>query len=238
MVTTKDTRRRRDSHLKTDTAKKAAETFVEELAGDTSKGAIGRAAQKAYPNQSKTSAHVTGSKLLKDPKIQEMLAERRRRALEHASITRQEVIGLLAQQAAASLGDVLNDAGEALDMRLARERGVDHLLREITVTERSHTRRVQAGKDSRGRLKYRTETHRRTTTKYKIHDPQKAMDLLSEIAGWKREPQKNPIDVARQTYAVMRQNARYADMPDEELAKYPAERFKVTVDEILEGQSR
>ena len=222
-------RRRRDSHVKSKPAQAAAAVFVDALTTDTAKGAITRAAQRAYPNQSKTSAGVTGHRLLKDPKIQEMLAERRKRALASANISRQEIIGLLAQQSTASLADLLNVSGTALDIPRARALGIDHLLKEITVTERHHTRRSPIGKG-----KYRTETHRRVTTKYKIHDPQKAMDLLSEIAGWKREPAKNPADTARETYRIMRQDEKYKDVPDAELAKFPAERFKVTVAEILQ----
>lgn len=227
-MTTKD--RKRDSHVKTPRSREAAEAFADALATDTAKGAVTRAAQKAYPNQSKASAQVTGSKLLRNPIVQSMIADRRRRATLTANVTRQEVVGLLTQQAFASLADVLNVAGTDLDMKRAVELGLDHLIREITVTERHHTRRSPIGKG-----KYRTETHRRVTTKYKIHDPQKAIDLLAEIAGWKKERAKNPLDAARETFQIMRQNDHYKDIPDEELARFPAERFNVSVTEILEG---
>lgn len=224
-------RRKRDSHIKTEPAQEAANNFADALSTDAGKGAVTRAAQKAYPKQSKRAAAVTGSRLLKNPNVQAMIAERRRRAMADSDISRQEVIGLLAQQARASLADVTNDDGTALDMKQARERGLDHLLREITVTERSHTRRVRLAKG-----KYRTEVHRRVTTKYKIHDPQKAIDLLSEIAGWKREPAKNPIDLARANFQVMRGKDIYRDIPDAKLAEYPAAQYNVSVAEILEGQ--
>lgn len=227
--------RNRDNNLRGKPAQHAAETFADAIATDGKRGAVTRAAKKAYPNQSRQAAAVTGSRLLKHPNVQEMIARRRENAIKAANISRNEVMGLLAQQARASLADVLNEDGTALDLQRARENGLDHLIREITVTERHHTKRVQAGKDSKGRQKYRTETHRRTTTKYKIHDPQKAKDLLAEIAGWKKQPAKNPLDSARETYRIMRQDDRYKDVPDEELASFPAQRFEVSVAEILEG---
>ena len=200
-------------------AKAAEETFVEALATiPNAKGAVTRAALKAYPNQNRRSAGVTGSRLLSKPSVQERIEARRARARESADITRQEVVGLLAQMTRASLSDVLDENGD-LDWAKAQARGVDHLIKEVTVTERHSTRRQRIGSSN----KYRTVTNKRVTTKYKIHDPQKAMDLLAEIVGWKRQAMKNPVDSARESFAIMRARPDYQDIPDPELARLAQE---------------
>ena len=62
-----------------------------------------------------------------------------------------------------------------------------------------------------------------------------AMDLLTELTGWKKQPQKNPVDAARETFNLMRQQEQFAQLEPEHLAaliidqKYPT----VTIDEIL-----
>lgn len=214
-------RRVRDSHLKTKASQRAAEVFVDALTSQPqTKGAIARAARIAYPAQSARSSRVTGSRLLADPTVQAMVARRLESAREAARMTREEAVGLLAQQASASLGDVLNARGE-FDLQDARSRGVDHLLKEISVTERHHTKRQRVGKGKGA--KYVTHTHTRTTTKYKIHDPQKAMDLQADLMGWKKQAMKNPIDSARESFAIMRARPEYKDLSDQTVAQLAQE---------------
>lgn len=217
-MTTKDKRRRRDSHVKTKAAKQAAETFIDHMATHSGKGVITDAAQAAYPNQSRNAAKVTGSRLLSDPNVCQQIENRRKALSEAAGLTRTMTLNLLSQQATVSLSDFHNENGE-FDWEVAKARGIDHLVQEEDITERS-------SKDG----------SRRVTRKYKIPDRTRTLDLYAEIQGWKKERAKNPLDAARETFLIMRQDPIYRDVPDEELAKYPAKRNKVSVAEILEGQ--
>lgn len=204
-MTTKDKRRRRDSHVKTKPAKQAAEVFIDHMVTHSGKGVISDAAQAAYPNQSRSSANVTGSRLLNDPKICQEIENRRKALSEAAGLTRTMTLNLLSQQATVSLSDFHNENGE-FDWEVAKARGIDHLVQEEDITERSSKDRT--------------------------------LDLYAEIQGWKRERQKNPIESARENFLIMRAKTEYADLSDEELAKYPAQNRKVTVADILEGINR
>lgn len=181
---------------------------------DRGKGRTRRAAQKAYPNQSKNSAYVTGSRLLRDTKVQAAIRSRLDRAEKQSNISRKAVEGLLAEQVFSSYTDVLKDGD--LDWAEAIKRGKDHLIRRITVTERH-------SKDG---------GFRRSTT-YELVDNQKAATLLADMKGWKREAGKNPLTAAQESFAVMRAKTEYADIPDGELAKLQAEIFGVSIAEIL-----
>lgn len=208
-------RRRRDSHVKTAAAKQAAEVFIEEFATRPSKGGITRAAQKAYPNQKRNTAAITGSMLLKDPYVQEQVRLRQQTCAQIAGITRDMLMGNLVSIIFGSLDDIVGVDGE-IDWETARRRGIAHLIQEIDRTERH-------SKDGSSRV----------TTKYKLPSKIQAMDLLTEMTGWKKQPAKNPLDAARETYLIMRQNEQYQDISNEELAKFPAQRFNVSVAEIL-----
>lgn len=218
MKTTK--RRTRDSHVKTKSSKIAAEVFVEHMATHSGKGVVSDAAQAAYPNQSRNAAKVTGSRLLTDPNVCQQIENRRKALAQAAGLTRRMTLNLLSQIATASLSDFQNEDGE-FDWEIARKRGIDHLVHEEDITERN-------SKDG----------SRRVTRKYKIPDKIRALDLYTEIQGWKREPGKNPVDSAITNFLIMRQKPEYADMSDEELAFYPAQNHEVTVAEILQGINR
>lgn len=211
-------RRKRDNNAKYKPSKIAAEVFVENLATNTGKGAITRAAQAAYPNQNANSAHATGSKLLQNPTIVANVTRRRLEAAKSAGVTRDMLVGLLMQIATASLADFKNAEGN-LDWELAKERGIDHLIHAEDITER-----------------HSAIGSYRVTRKFKLPDKVRAMDLIAEITGMKKQPGKNPLDSARDNFLIMRAKAEYADLSDEELAKYPAQNHKVTVAEILEGK--
>lgn len=217
-MTTKDKRRRRDSHVKTNPARQAADKFIEVITTDHGKGKATRAAKVAYPNQSDHSAAATASKLLKDPYVQEQVKIRQMACRQLAGITREDIIGNLVSIIYGAHDDILGKNGE-IDWKKARDRGIAHLIQDVERTERH-------SKDGSSRV----------TTKYRLPSKVQAMDLLSEMTGWKKERAKNPLDAARETYLIMRQNENYKDMPDEELAKFPAQRFNVSVAEILEGQ--
>lgn len=149
--------------------------------------------------------------------VSEDIRKRCERAQQH-TITRQQIIGRLVEIANASLGDFMDSNGE-LDIVKARNSKKDHLIKEINVVKRT-------SKDGSSRI----------TKSFKIESPTAALDLLAEITGIKKERAKNPVDAARETFLIMRQDERYKDIPNEELAKFPAQRFSVSVAEILEGQ--
>ena len=184
---------------KTAAGREAREVFVEALTTDRGKGRIVRAARKAYPNQNHNAAQVTGSRLLRDAKVQSMIRERLDRAAQSAGIRREEVTGILRQIGGSSLTDVLNDEGE-LDWNLAKERGTDHLIKEVVVT-------VRHAKDGSSRV----------TRTYKMHDPLRAFDLLSDLQGWKKQPAQNPIDAGKDMYNILRSNPTFDGLSDENL---------------------
>lgn len=188
------------------------------MATHSGKGVVTDAAQAAYPNQSRNAASVTGSRLLSNPNVCHQIENRRKALAVAASLSRTMTLNLLSQIATASLSDFQDEHGQ-FDWQTARERGIDHLVHEEDITERN-------SKDG----------SRRVTRKYKIPDKIRALDLYTEMQGWKREPAKNPLEGARETYLIMRQDPIYKDVSDEELAKYPAKRNNVSVAEILEGQ--
>lgn len=207
--------RQKDNNGHQAPSREAMEIFADAVTTDRGKGRITRAAKKAYPNQKRTSAAKTGSRLLKHPHVAAIIQQRLERAAKRANITRDQVVGMVAEIATGSIFDVLDKDGN-LDLDAARKRGVDHLIKEYTPTERH-------SKDGSSRR----------TTAYKVNDRLAAIDLLAELKGWKKEPAKNPSDIAREVFRSMRADERYADMTDEDLAKYPAHRFKVPVEELL-----
>lgn len=214
-------KRNRDNNLTNAQGKAGADRFIEELASQPAgkRGAVTEAAHAAYPNQSRDSARSTGSRLSTNPYVQEQVAKRRQAAAEAAGVTRAQVIGILAQMATMSLRD-FQDADGQFNWKLAEERGIDHFVQEEDITER-HSK----------------DGSKRVTRKYKIPDKIKAMDLLTELTGWKHAPSKNPLDGARENYQHQRQKPDYDDVPDEVLAELVAKNYiGVTAAQILEGQ--
>ncbi len=143
-------RRKKDSHCKQARARAAADRFVEALTLDRGgRGAITRAAQVAYPNQKWRNATKTGSRLLKDPYVQEQIKARQESVQKLAGINRQTIVGNLVAIIFGSFDDVITSDGK-IDWELAKARGIAHLIQEVEVTERH-------GK-----------TGSRVTTRYKI----------------------------------------------------------------------
>lgn len=200
---------------KTAAGREAREVFVEALTTDRGKGRIVRAARKAYPNQNHNAAQVTGSRLLRDAKVQSMIRERLDRAAESANIRREEITGTLAMVATSSLTDVLNDDGQ-LDWNLAKERGTDHLIKEVVVTERH-------AKDGSSRV----------TTTYKMDDRIRAADLLSDLQGWKKQPAPNPINTAREIYSILRSKPAFDGLSDEDLRERVARQLNISTADLI-----
>lgn len=211
------TRRSRENHGKTATGKETRDRFIEAFTTDgVTKGKITRAAQKAYPNQKRTSARISGSLLLKDSYVQDQIRQRQAACAQMAGITRNDLIGNLVATIYVSLDDVMDETGERIDWQKAKDRGIAHLVQEVEVTERH-------SKDGGSR----------TTTRYKLPSKLHAQDLLSELTGWKKAPARNPIDVARDLFLNFRQKAQYADVPDEKLMEIAARAVNVNPAEMM-----
>lgn len=76
--------------------------------------------------------------------------------LSEKAMSREEILGRLAAQARGDIGDLLDATGN-LDLRVARESGMSHLIKEIELTTTIYEDK---------------EVH---TSKVKIHDPQAAL---------------------------------------------------------------
>lgn len=208
-------RRQRDNNGHQVPTQTAMEVFADQYTKDKGKGRVTRAAQVAYPNQKPNSAAVTGSRLLRHPKVDRLIKKRLDRASRMAQVDREALIGMLMEIASASLGDIQNESHE-IDWATAKKKGKDHLVKEISVTERH-------SKDGSSR----------STTTYKMYSRHDAIDLLTDILGLKKQPAKNPLDTAREVFKQMRTDEKYSDMSDAELARYPALRFKVPIEDLL-----
>jgi phage terminase small subunit len=103
---------------------------------------------------SEKTAYSIGSRLLKNVEIK---AEIKRRLMQP-----DEIKARLNEHARASLADLLDDKGK-FDLKSARESGKDRLLKELVVTVDKSANRV--------------------SYKYKIHDPQAALDKLARMQG-------------------------------------------------------
>lgn len=168
-----------------------------------------------YSPDNPNAAAVTASRLLRKPKISAAVARRMRQAEQAAGITRQQVIGIFAEIAQTSLADVLDKNGE-LDWKKARRMGKDHLIKSVTVTERH-------SKDGSYRV----------SRKYEGYSRLEAGSHLKEIFGLHKQAGRNPGEIALETFRTLRANPDYADLTDEQLAAYPAERYGVSVEELL-----
>lgn len=214
-TTARKKRRSRDNNRRTKTGKEGAERFIQELASESGKGAITRAAQKAFPNQKPRSAAATGSRLLQDPYVADRVNRLRNEAALAAGLDRTTTLYLLGQMAVASLADFQNDEGE-FDWSVAKERGIDHLVQEEEIT-----------------IRHSNTGASRTTRKYKLPSRLHAIDLIAELTGWKKAPAKNPIDAARELYAVFRAKPQFADLPDERLIELAARTVKVNPEDLI-----
>lgn len=119
-----------------------------------------KAYMKAYPGCSLDTAYTNSSKLLGDTWIREEID--RRLAASHLSDD--ELLTLLHDQANGSLADFI-DADGYVDLAKAKEAGVLALLKEYEVSE------------------YETEKGSSKRIKIKLHDPQKALDMIARIKG-------------------------------------------------------
>ena len=116
-----------------------------------------RAYMKVHKNVAYNTARVLAHKLLAKDNIQKEINQR----LKAFHMSANEVLKLLADHARADIGDIVDDNGY-IDVKLAKKLGLTYLLKEIEVTETS-------GEKS-STLKH----------KVKLHDPQKALELIGK----------------------------------------------------------
>jgi phage terminase small subunit len=103
---------------------------------------------------SEKTAYSIGSRLLKNVEVD---AEIKRRLMDKA-----EIEARLNEHARGDLSDLLDDKGK-FDLKTAKTSGKSRLLKELTVTV--------------------DKTANRISYKYKIHDPQAALDKLARMQG-------------------------------------------------------
>lgn len=200
------------------------ELFIGFYVGEANGNATEAARMAGYKGNDVTLGAV-GAENLQKPQIKAEITKRTNR-LKHrlamfadlAHIRKCEIAGMLANIASSSLMDVLNENGE-LDWNLARERGNDHLVKEVAVTERH-------SKDGSSRV----------TTTYKMDDRIRAADLLSDLMGWKREAAKNPIDSAKEMLGILRDDPKFADMDQVMLRAMVARRLNVAEADLVEDR--
>lgn len=115
-----------------------------------------RAARMAGYSDNGGYLHTVASKLLQNSTIKAEIDER----MKQAKLSADAVIKLLSDHATGTLEDFLNSDGE-IDLETARQSGLMHLLKEVEITETYN-------KDDSGSVR----------RKIKLHDPQKALELL------------------------------------------------------------
>lgn len=113
-------------------------------------------------------------KPLENSRILEAVERRKAQAMKRAQIHTDVIVGSLAEIATASLGDVLNDEGE-FSINIARENGVDHLLKKVKVKVRS----IPNGSDRPPDIE--------TTYEYEMYDRLNALNQLRDNFGMKQE---------------------------------------------------
>ncbi len=107
--------------------------FVEAMAHPNTKNQTQAAVMAGCPN---STARIQASKWLTNPNISEAIERRKQRALAHALVTAQEVLGSAAFQMRSSMADVLDDTG-SFSIERARETGAVDLLKKHKETCRT-----------------------------------------------------------------------------------------------------
>ncbi len=115
--------------------------------------------------------NMQGSRLLTNTDIRERIERRREQAMREAKVHTDEIIGLLVAHMRGDITYLLDENGE-LDLKMATEAGVSHLIKELTVKTDPVLGHV-------------------TSRTVKIHDSQAAARALCEVFGLKQEPRPN-----------------------------------------------
>lgn len=133
--------------------KKFADLYVGECNLNATRAAIAA-------GYSEKTAYAIGSENLKKPVIRQYIDEQLAKTVASPS----EVLSILTAQAKASIADVLDENGE-LDLKDAKKRGVDRLIKKLKVRKIRNTRTDEV----------------ETVYEYEIHDPQAAAVHLGKV---------------------------------------------------------
>lgn len=123
---------------------------------------------------------------LQKPVIASYVRER----LKGVKATSDEVMFLLSDHLRADIADISGcfDENGQLDLKLAKQRGVSHLIKKVKVQP--------VGRDEAGQAIFRTEVE--------MHDSQSAAAKLGDYLGLKQMPRVNQEDVARVNAEIVR----------------------------------
>src|SRR5215471_7760189 len=127
--------------------------------GNGTKAATSAGYSSTRPDQS-------AYQVLRRPEVQHRINQR----IAESQVSADEIIGTLASIMRGTLADFLDESGQ-FSIEIAVERGVDHLLRNITTT----TREIKATKDNPAQV---VSTHRGS-----LHSPIQAARVLAQILG-------------------------------------------------------
>lgn len=130
---------------------------------------------------SESYSRVDVYKNLANPSVQERIERRRAKLMERANVRYEEIIGSLAEIATSSLADVLP---EDEFLQRAKANGTDHLIKKIK------------------RIVHKDGT---TTYEYEMYSRLEALDQLADNLGLKKEPQKNPVDSAKEFLSALKE---------------------------------
>jgi phage terminase small subunit len=135
---------------------------------------------------SSETAAAIGSENLKKPEVSRYLQER----VSTVAATTDEVLSLLAMHLRTDIADFEGCVKEdgSLDLKEAKKRGISRLVKKV----KTKVNMIRDGES----------TIPQTTTEVEFHDSQAAAWKLAELLGMKKEPGRNPEDVARVKIAI------------------------------------
>lgn len=156
---------KRSPNNSNDVSVKAAK-FAKEMAKPDIKAPREAAIKAGF---SEKTASAAASRLLKDVKIQNRIAERKAEVAKYADITDAQILGATALRAFATIDDVL-DVNGRLDIAKARRTGAIHLIKKIT----------------------RSQTPNGENVAVEFYSNESAQDRLGSYLGLEKQAAENP----------------------------------------------
>jgi phage terminase small subunit len=166
--------------------KKPLKPSHQRFADGVASGKTGKAAaQAAFPNQSEESAEVTASRLMRDPRVVERIAQRIEDALD---LTENEVIGTLASMMRFDPTDVLREDG-TVDLPLLKELRMGHCLKKFSVRVESvevvEVEGIVEDEEPRAQVK------RVDVISVEFHSPLAAATQVCKVLGLEQQAREN-----------------------------------------------
>ena len=175
---------------------KKQEAFIEAMADPTVKSQTEAAKRVGY---SPKTARVIASQNLTKLNIYQPILERKKRALAHYEVTREEVIGSAVFQMRSSIADVIDKNG-VLDLEKAFENGAIDLVKEMEVDvnvdshtgDKEYTYKIKmlTNQDGRKEVANYIKVENLPNTPEALTDEQLARELLRRMVenyGWTKE---------------------------------------------------